>query len=911
MLQRSPHRLFISLLTGLLISCSDSGSNSIADMPDDSAPQVSAVPTGRLPNTVEPTHYDLHLQVDPRADSFSGRTVIHLTLHDDTQAFYLHGNELDVVEVFATTTSGASIAASYRQVDPVGVAEVTFAEVIPAGDIELNFGYSAPFNTSLEGLHKITNDGNDYAFTQFEATSARLAFPSFDEPAFKVPFDITLQTPADHRAITNTPAVRENTQDGWRTTQFATTKPLPTYLLAFAVGPLDIVEWEPLPATAVRPNAVPLRGVTAKGKGSQIHYALQHTREIVTALEEYFGIPYPYAKLDILALPDFAAGAMENAGAITYREQLLLMDENAPALQKIRYASVHTHELAHQWFGDLVTPVWWDDIWLNEAFATWMAGSTMHRIDPDAGYKQRMLNSALNSMQLDQLVSARQIRQPITQHQEIGAAFDGITYQKGGAVLSMLEQFVGPENFRQGIHNYLTQYRFGNATATEFVQAIAETRKDLQQGIVEKAFFSFLEQPGTPMVSINWQCNGGTTHLAVQQQRYLPLGSTGNAEQQWLLPLCVTAVNGNRKQTHCQIIAGQNEEMTLNPSADDSSCPDTIIPNAEAAGYYRYSLDAKGWQSLLNNSQLSERELLSAADSLSAAFYSGQLGAKDFITLLPPLLTSDNVQVLSAPLGELALMRREMISKDQQQRFAQQLDKLYEHVYARVGLDKPLQSADDIQLRNTILGLYAKVIKDPDLREVLYNKAVAFTGYTNDNALHPDALDINIRELALNIAANKEGEPFVNLLLDHFKRSNDALLREEILRAATATDDPAVLDDLRALSLTETLRDNEVRQILAPLMNDVDKRDATWQWLRANMDAVIARQPAWTKGAVIGYASGFCSMDRYNEIKQELAEKFQALESGPRTLANTLERIEICTAVVKHHRSQVQQLIGE
>jgi alanyl aminopeptidase len=873
------------------------------------------IPTGRLPQTAEPTHYRLNLRIDPRKNSFSGQVFIDLKLNETTDSIWLHGNGLDVKKVEAILPDGKTIAGNYQQAAAIGVAKVTFAERLAAGELSLFFDYSAFFNTSLEGLYKVTADTDDYVFTQFEATSARLAFPGFDEPAFKVPFDIALEVPAEHKAVTNTPAQQETIVEGMRRIQFQTTKPLPTYLIAFAVGPLDEVNWEAIPASNFRNQSIPLRGYAVRGKGQQLHYALEHTQDIVLALENYFGIAYPYAKLDILAVPDFAAGAMENAGAITYREQLLLMDDTAPAAQKLRYASVHAHELAHQWFGNLVTPVWWDDIWLNEAFATWMAGSTMHRLDPELGYRQRMLNSALNSMQLDRLVSARQVRQPVTQHEEIGAAFDGITYQKGGAVLSMLERFVGVENFRQGINNYLNEFRFGNATARDFVRSIAATRPDLEEGLIEQAFFSFLEQPGTPLVKLEWNCDNGATTVSIAQERYLPLGSDGDSNKQWLLPLCLTAISGDRKQTHCEIVDKTSVsfgiEMSSPQDNGQASCPDTIIPNADAAGYYRYSLSADHWKTLLSNDLLSEAEQLSAADSLGAAFYAGHISAGDYVELLPVLLRHDNVQVLTAPLSELNIMHREMVDPKQRPAFAQQLKALYQKVYANVQLDKSLHNPDELQLRNAMFRLYALVIKDPNLREQLLDKAVRYTGYKTDQKLHPDVLDVNVREVALSVAANMEGEPFVNLLLQHFHQSSDALLREELLRAMTAADSPGVLAELRELSLSEAVRDNEVSQILGPLMNDVDKRDATWQWIRAHMDQLIERQPSWTKGSVVSYAAGFCSEERYREIETELTEQFTALERGPRSLANTLESIELCSALVNYHKDSVKQFMAK
>lgn len=427
-------------------------------------------PAARLPQGVAPTHYTLHLNIDPREARFSGTTTIDIELDGETSFLWLHGIDLDLTSARATPAGGDSINLAWNQESPNGAARLTADSVLPAGKVRLELAYTAPFNTSLDGLYKVTKGADSYAFTQFEATSARLAFPSFDEPAFKVTFDISLTVPEEYQAITNTPQLSEESSgDGFRTLTFATTKPLPTYLIAFAVGPFDILEWQEIAPTQLRDQPIPLRGFTTRGKGDEIRYALENTAAIVDELEQYFDTPYPYAKLDIIAVPDFAAGAMENAGAITYREQLILLDENAPVRQKRSFFVTHAHELAHQWFGNLVTPVWWDDIWLNESFATWNSHIVLDSLFPDEQYRDALQNSASGVMRNDSLASARQIREPIERHEDIGSAFNGITYRKGGGVLSMFESFLGRDKFRDGIRHYMKTFAFGNTTAEDFI----------------------------------------------------------------------------------------------------------------------------------------------------------------------------------------------------------------------------------------------------------------------------------------------------------------------------------------------------------------------------------------------------------------------------------------------------------
>ncbi|HEY2035185.1 MAG TPA: M1 family metallopeptidase, partial [Rhizomicrobium sp.] len=315
------------------------------------------VPLGPLPRAATPLHYAISVTVDPKKDRFSGHTEIDVTFNTARKTLFIDGNELNVKTAFALLPSGKKVQIAYAQVDPSGVAYLNFGEKIPAGKAKLVFDYDAPFNPSLAGLYKVvTKMGDAYAFTQFENIDARRMFPSFDEPGYKTPFDISVTVPVDDKVIGNTPVVTDSgVGNGMMKWTFQQTKPLPTYLVALAIGPLDIVDGGDIPANQYRDHPLHLRGVTAKGMGSKLKYALSLTPSIIEHLEAYYGIGYPYQKLDVLAVPDFSAGAMENAGAVTFREQLLLMDDNAPLEQKRSSLDVQAHELAHQWFGDLVT----------------------------------------------------------------------------------------------------------------------------------------------------------------------------------------------------------------------------------------------------------------------------------------------------------------------------------------------------------------------------------------------------------------------------------------------------------------------------------------------------------------------------------------------------------------------------
>mgnify|MGYP000262367039 CR=1 FL=1 len=880
--------LCLTLLTG----CGPTPSTTHTSSP---AAALSA-PQGQLPATVAPRSYRLELSILPEQAEFSGHTEIDITLTKAAQSIWLHGDELRVSQAQALLPDGRTIEAEYRQVDAIGVAQLSFTEQLPAGDATLVFDYSAPYNESLEGLYRVIDKGEAYAFTQFEATSARLAFPSFDEPRFKVPFDITLEVDADHRAVTNTPALQETVlDDGRKRITYATTKPLPTYLIAFAVGELDEVVWEPVAATELRATPLPLRGYATKGKGERLRYALENTADIVTTLESYFGTAYPYRKLDIIAVPDFQAGAMENAGAITYREQLILLDDQAPVTQKRRYAEVHAHELAHQWFGNLVTPQWWNDIWLNESFATWMAYRAMETLAQDGSYAQAKLAEAMNAMGHDRLVSARQIRQPIAAHADIASAFDGITYEKGGAVLSMFERFIGADAFKAGIQNYMREFAWGNTDARDFIRAIAAQRPDLAEGTVEAAFFSFLEQPGTPRVALDWTCEQGAVSVEVQQSRYLPVGSSGDTNKQWQLPLCIAYDQNGERQEHCQLVNQAAASFALS----GTSCPTYIMPNAGASGYYRFSLTAEKWAALFEQAPLTDAEMLAAANSLSAAFHAGDLDMDAYLAALPHLLASNNNEVIRAPMGDLSFMLEELSNEQTREPLRQRLHSLYQKKLAGLGLDASLTTDNAVQLRRSLVHFLTAELESAELRNTLAARAQVYTGTDAAASLQPTALDSNLRYAALYSAVQTLDSGYRSHLKALMLDSRDALLRQELLFALGGDSDPAMLAELRALILSPQLRDNEIHYLIRPQMANPSTRDTMWQWLLDNREAVLARLPAWAKGKFVNAAGTFCSAGRHDQIRDTLGDEIRALEGGPRALANTLERINLCAALVR------------
>ncbi|MGI9405704.1 MAG: M1 family metallopeptidase, partial [Hyphomicrobiaceae bacterium] len=606
-------------------------------------------PAEKLPAGVTPTRYQLSLDINPKTDRFSGEVRIGVTLEKPAKKIWFHGRGLDVTKAFALTSSGEAVAATFAEVGETGVASLNLRREIGPGTATLVIRYSAPFDRSLVGLYKVESKGQSYAYTQMQPLYARRAFPGFDEPRFKTPFEVSITTHNSDVAASNGPEKRvTDLGDGRHRYDFAATQPIPTYLVALAVGDFDVVEWQAVPPNAVRSRPIALRGIAPKGKGKQFTYALKHTAALLQILEEYFDSPYPYAKLDLLAAEAFNSGGMENVGLIIYRQDRVLMGEKPSTWQLRGYAKIHAHELAHMWFGDLVTPAWWDDLWLNEAFATWMAERVVHTWRPDEFDDRGPVRTANWARWTDRLVSARQIRQPITSAGDISNAFDSITYGKGGAVLSMIEQYMGAEKFREGIRQFMKDHRHGVATAEDFFAAIA---KPANNPAVIQAFRSFVDQPGTPRVALDWSCDAsGATSVSLKQSRAFPLGSAGDPARIWSIPLCLAYDEGNRRKRHCLLL----DKPAQTTRIETSRCPASILPNARGAAYVNFALPGRGWDALIAQfDKLPPGEAHVLISSVRAAYEAGLISTERMIAAATVAARSPHWDVSKAPIQML------------------------------------------------------------------------------------------------------------------------------------------------------------------------------------------------------------------------------------------------------------------
>lgn len=865
--------------------------------------QAEQVPTGRLPKDVVPQAYTLQFTMNPDDPGFSGHVEIKLELTQPRDVIWLHGQDLRVSSTQLVLADGSALTAGYEQVNDDGVVKISLPETVEPQEATLVFDYSTDYYRGLEGAYKVQEDGENYIFTQFEAIAARRAFPSFDEPAFKTPYTVSFTVPAADKVVTNTLETgKTDAGNGMVTWQFPTTKPLPTYLIAWAVGPLDIVEAAPIPANEVRDHPVPLAGVAVKGKGPQLAYALENAGTILSALENYFGVAYPYPKLALIAVPDFGAGAMENPGAVTFREILLLMDpKTAPEWQTRAYWSVTAHELAHQWFGDLVTMPWWDDIWLNEAFATWTAQKMMETLHPEWEAKARAIDSMQRAMRSDSLATARQIRQPIESTADIENAFDGITYSKGGAVIAMFENYLGEEIFRQGVHEHLQRFAYGNADVHDFLASISKAAGH----DIGTAFKTFLNQPGLPYLEVALDC----THtdapvLHISQSRYLPLGSKGDTDKQWQLPACVSYPSGESTASQCQLITEKAATLKLN----SASCPAWVMPNAGGNGYYQW-VPADGDYAALTGALdgLSQVEQKALAGSISAAFNAGTIDTAQALQALEPLAHSEYQQVITEPMGLLRFAHEWLLEGKNQAQLEAYAQKLYgdyavaDNFTPGKAPTDPNQSIFEAEVAGFLVGMH-----DPAVRKAAADGARRALGL-NGGQPDPAAVAPDFMPLALAVAVQDIGKPAFDALETLFRTTQNPAMRSIALGTMSAAIDPALAERVRALAFDPALKRNESVTIIFGQLSQPETRDATWAWFQQNFDKLLTVIPPDYARRVGAIAGQFCSTERADEVEAFIRPQLDKLPGAELSLDQGLERARLCAARRAAQRPSAEQ----
>lgn len=847
-------------------------------------------PQGELPDTARPVEYRLDLTVDPGSQRFSGRTEIDIELKAPAQTLFLHGNGLNVTRAAVRTGRAAENPVTYSQPLVSGVAELQLARPLAAGRHTLVIDYDAPFRSNAEGLYHVKVGDEWYAWTQMEPLDARRMFPSFDEPRHKTPYTISVTAPAGEKVYANTPLTRSIPAEGGMVRhEFAKSLPLPSYLVAIAVGPFDEVAGTIEP-NAVRETSIPLRIIATKGQAPRLTYGLSETPKFVGALETYFGIPYPFEKLDQIASP-VMGGAMENAGLITYDDTLLLLGADAPLAQQQTFGNVLAHELAHQWFGNLVTPRWWDDIWLNESFASWMGDKIATQWRPELGTGPIQLSGALSAMEGDSRAVGRPIMQRITRNEDVTSAFDGITYRKGGQVLEMFEGFLGEERFRQGVQAYLNRFPHGTATSEDFFQSIGSVAGDPR---IVPAFQSFVTQQGVPLVTVR-QTSGG---YELTQQRYLPIGVAAGEPQRWIVPVCARTASSRA----CTLLEGEKGTLAMAPG-------DWILPNAGATGYYRFDLDPAGWEQLIAAAPgFSGEEAMVVADSVWASFKAGRAPFSTVLAVMSALSGHEERLAATYIPYKIDWLAQTAFSAADRKAYGVLINRLFRDRLAVLGVDLARgayakEEADRSQLRQALLGYVALDGQDPAYRSQLVDAADAAI------AGNAAALDPAFRPTALSVAVQERGAPFMDRVLEALATSQDPLFRRQAASALGAANTPELARHSLAMISDSRLQNLEKLFILRGLLEQDDTRDLAFSYTIENFQDVQNLAAGFNNFAwLIG--SGFCTTERAAAVNAALRPRLAGLGAGQLDLDRSLAGITECAALKAAKGDEISQALA-
>jgi|HubBroStandDraft_6_1064221.scaffolds.fasta_scaffold00303_3 aminopeptidase N len=847
----------------------------------------------RLPETAVPENYKLTFTPNFDKNNFTGAETITIRVLKPTSQIILNSADIEISKatIVSDSVTQTPIVTFDKEKEMVTLA---VGKELQPGPVTLEIKYVGILNDQLRGFYLGKDaEGHKYAVTQLEATDARRAFPCFDEPAYKATFDITVVADKGLIAIANTKMISDAPGPGEKhTVRFATSQKMSSYLAAIAVGNFEYVEGEA--------EGIPIRIYSMPGKKQLGMFALQATEYALQYYNHYFGIKYPYGKLDWIALPDFSAGAMENIGFITSRESELQVDEQHVSLaQEKNVAIVVTHEIAHQWFGDLVTMSWWDDVWLNEGFATWMEGKPVDAWKPDwhVGLDEVSRGDILTTvgaLNVDSLASTRAIHQPVETPGQIQELFDGIAYGKSAAVLRMLEAYIGPETFRAGVNEYLKRHAYGNATAEDFWATLAQVSKKP----VDQIMATFVKQPGVPMVSLKTQCTGNSTTVAMKQQRYFYDRTKLDAanDQLWQVPVCLKAgpVAGSEQGSQtCELLTKREESFTI------PGCSAWVLGNSGGTGYYRTAYEPEAVRALAGDAEaaLSPQERLLLLIDTWASVRVGRQPVGDYLTLAEGVQTEPDRAVMALVLGQLNTIGRYIVTDDDRPAYQLWVRNTLNPVAKRIGWEpKPGESEDAKNLRPLLLNALGGQGRDPE--------AIAEARKLAEQALQdPRSVGSDLATAAFGLAASNGGPDVYDKIMTAMKGSKTPEQYYLYFYTLPSFSDSHLLQRTLDFAISPDVRSQDSLGLIGNVMGNPDGQKLAWDFVRSHWEEVVKAGGPFASAQLQGNVGVFCD----SAMKDQVQEFFSAHPSSAaeRTLRQSVERINNCIAMKTQQSGQL------
>ena len=852
---------------------------------------ISLAEAQRLPEIARPENYKLTFTPDLDSAKFEGDETLTIRVLKPTSELTLNAADIDFHDV-TIASGGATQKAKVTPQKEHEMVVLGVAKPLAAGLATIHITYAGILNNEMRGFYLGKDDqGRKYAATQFEATDARRAFPSFDEPDYKATFDISVVADKGLATISNEKVVSDTPGPGDKhTVRFATTAKMSSYLAALVVGNFDYLEGQA--------DGIPIRVYATTGKKEMGKFALEAAEYALTYYDKYFAIKYPYGKLDLVGLPDFSAGAMENTGCITFRDVLLLIDEKQGSVDlKKTIATVITHEMAHQWFGDLVTMKWWDDVWLNEGFATWMESKPVEAWKPEWNLNLDDVSNTGGTLNVDSLANTRPIHQAADTPAQIQELFDGIAYGKAAAVLRMLESYLGEETFRAGVNAYLNQHKYANATAEDFWDAQAKTSKKP----VDKIMPTWVQQAGAPIVNVKAQCSGNSTSVALTQQRYYFDRAKFEApnDQIWQIPLCLKGSSNDNSAPKCELLTKKEESFTL------PGCSTWVLGNAGGAGYYRVGYQPEAVRALAKDAEtkLTPAQRISLENDIWGSVRVGREPVGDYLAFAQGLQSDRNRAVLEDLLGGLGYIGRHLVNDNDRAEYRTWLIQLLAPAMKDVGWEpKPGEPDEQKALRARLFNALGYDARDP--------QAMAEARKISDKALaDPSSVDHELAGGAFAIAALNAGPDFYDKVMAGLKNPKSPEEYYMYFFTLPEFSDPKLLQRTLDYAISHDVRSQDALQLVTGVLANPAGQQLAWDFIRQHWSELEKAGGPFASAQVVGATSVFCDPG----LRDQVTEFFSAhkVAGAERTYKQSIERINNCVNLKTQQEPQLASWLGQ
>ena len=826
----------------------------------------------RLPRFARPTRYDLRLEPDLATLSFTGDETVTLEIIEPTAEIVMNAVELKIGEATITGERGDA----HRGVATIDEAaercRIAFPSTLAPGIWRLRLAFTGILNDKLRGFYRssykdASGEMRLMAATQFEATDARRAFPCWDEPEFKAVFAVTLVIEPKLTAVSNTAVKDERVAGGRKTVTFADSMKMSTYLVAFIVGELEATEPIPVGPASVRVWCVP-------GKRRLAAFGHEIAVASLRFFEGYYGLPYPGDKLDLLAIPDFAAGAMENLGAITFRETALLVDERAASHAELeRVADVVAHENAHMWFGDLVTMTWWNGIWLNEAFATFMEILAVDAWKPEWQRWTTFGVSRAAALSVDGLHSTRPIEFHVEAPRDADAMFDVLTYEKGASVLRMLEQYLGASVFRDGVREYLRRHAYANADTGDLWAALGRAARQPIPEVMDGWIF----QPGYPLVSA--RLDGRQLVLTQQRFTYLPEPLPGSTptprDQAWQVPVQVRVTAGGHSSVERRLLGASESRFDLPDRAG------AVLVNEGGHGFYRVRYGSELLERLLGAlPDLAPIERFNLVNDAWAVTVAGFMGLGDYLDLTARFRSERDRNVWSILLASFGTLNR-LIDSAHRPRLAALVRDRIASVFGELGWTlRPGEDELTRQLRGDLVRVMGVLGDD---RAVQAKAAELYRSAAD--------LDPNVLPALIGVLAHAGDRARYDEFLAKFRSATTPQEEQRYLYALAAFQQPSLLSQTLARTINGEFRTQDAPFVARALLMSVYGREAAWEFVKTNWETMERQYP---KAGLRRLAEGVTGLAT-PELERDVHAFFQARrpQFGGKTLEQYLEQLRI------------------